>query len=162
MKESDLYETPAKVFQEICEWFDIYPSLDVCATSKNKKCKNYFNQDALSKEWKEDFFMNPPYSEAKKWVQHAYFQHVKHNVTGLAILQVSTGSKYWHDYIFGKAEIAWCKGRIPFELNGVPCKSPRYDSVMICWAAQSHEDIKDRCLRLFEHRRKLEQNLTLV
>jgi len=77
--------------------------------------------------------MNPPYSQTNKWVKHAYFQHIKHNVNGLAILNVSTGSSYWHNYIFDKASIAYYKGRIKFELNGIPQKNPRYDSAFICW-----------------------------
>ena len=77
--------------------------------------------------------MNPPYSQTNKWVKYAYFQHLKHNVNALAVLNVSTGSSYWHDYIFDTASIAYYKGRIKFELNGIPKKNPRYDSAFICW-----------------------------
>jgi len=75
----------------------------------------------------------PPYSNCKKWVKYAYNQHIKHNVNGLAILNVSTGSAYWHDFILNKAEIYYYKGRIKFEINGITQTNPRYDSAFICW-----------------------------
>ena len=80
-----------------------------------------------------NIIMNPPYSQTKKWVKYAYLQHMKHNVNALALLSVSTGSSYWHDYIFDKASIAYYKGRIKFEINHIPQKNPRYDSAFICW-----------------------------
>jgi len=124
--------------------FKIYPQLDVCATKQNTKCKEFFERgwrmggapavtNAFARDWSQDFFMNCPYSNCEKWVKYAYNQHIKHNVNGLAILNVSTGSAYWHDYIFEKAKIYYYKGRIKFELNGIPQTNPRYDSAFICW-----------------------------
>ena len=140
----DNYETPFELYELICEDFKVIPQLDVCATKENRKCKDYYDHDALNREWSKDFFMNPPYSEANKWVKYAYFQHLKHNVNGLAILNVSTGSAYWHDYIFGKASIAYYKGRIKFELNGIPQKNPRYDSAFVCWHKRERKEPKER------------------
>ena len=140
----DHYETPKKIYEEICDIFKIYPQLDVCATKHNTKCKEFFERGgwtgshfignaAFSRDWSSDFFMNCPYSNCKKWIKYAYLQHIKHNVNGLAILNVSTGSAYWHDYIIEKAEIYYYKRRIKFELNGIPQTNPRYDSAFICW-----------------------------
>jgi len=132
----DNYETPKKIYEQICDIFKIYPKLDVSATKQNTKCKEFFERGgwhAFSRDWPTDFFMNPPYSNCKKWVKYAYNQHIKHNVNGLAILNVSTGSAYWHDFILNKAEIYYYKGRIKFEINGITQTNPRYDSAFICW-----------------------------
>ena len=129
----DNYETPLVIYEILCDKFKVYPELDVCATKENRKCYTYFDNNALDREWTTDFYMNPPYSQTKKWVKYAYLQHMKHNVNALALLSVSTGSSYWHDYIFDKASIAYYKGRIKFEINHIPQKNPRYDSAFICW-----------------------------
>ena len=127
----DHYETPFWLYEMICEDFNVYPRLDVCATKENRKCKEYFDHDALNQEWNQDFFMNCPYSQANKWVKYAYFQHIKHNVNGIAVLNVSTGSSYWHDYIFDKASIAYYKGRIKFELRFDESKFRAYVGIVI-------------------------------
>ena len=132
---TDYFESPKEVYYTACEFFQISPSLDVCATAMNTKCQNYFSSDALKKEWNQDFYMNNPYSQTKAWVKYAYMQHVKHNVNGLALLQSHTGTSYWHDYIFGnRAQILIWRGRIRFELDGVKTKyPPRFDSAFVCW-----------------------------
>lgn len=135
----DNYETPIQLYEKICESFKVYPKLDVCATKKNRKCRVFYDNNALNRQWSVDFFMNPPYSQCNKWVKYAYFQHLKHNVNGLAILPVSTGSTYWHDYIFDKASIAYYKGRVKFEINGIPQANPRYDSAFILWPKRKKE-----------------------
>ena len=143
LKDSDYFETPSNIFLDACEFFKVYPTLDVCATKQNTKCQNYFSSNALEKNWSEDFFMNCPYSNGHPaiWVKYAYLQHVKHNVNGLALLPSSTGSEYWHNYIFdGKAEILFWRGRIRFNLDGVKTKfNPTFDSVFVCWRKKTSE-----------------------
>ena len=137
----DNYETPQKIFNEICDTFRIYPKLDVCATEQNSKCDQYFSKsdNSFLQNWSQDFFMNCPYSNCKKWVKYAYLQHIKHNVNGLALLNVSTGAAYWHDFIFKKASIRFYQSRIKFELNGIAQNNPRYDSAFICWSKRKEK-----------------------
>ena len=45
----DNYETPFEVYEQICESFKVYPSLDVCATKENKKCKEYYDRNCDDK-----------------------------------------------------------------------------------------------------------------
>jgi hypothetical protein len=54
----DNYETPFWLYEKICQDFNVYPRLDVSATKENRKCKEYFDHDALNQEWDKDFFMN--------------------------------------------------------------------------------------------------------
>ena len=39
----DNYETPFEVYEQICDSFKVYPTLDVCASKENKKCKEYYD-----------------------------------------------------------------------------------------------------------------------
>ena len=99
LKPTDYFETPKKEYLDACYFFGIMPTLDVCATLQNTKCHNYFSSDALEKDWNQYYdtvaYMNPPYSQSKLWVKYAYMQHVKHNMTILALLQSHTGTSYF-------------------------------------------------------------------
>ena len=70
-KESDLWETPRWLFDELNREFRF--TLDPCATKKNAKCKKFYSKkdDGLSKSWKgERVFMNPPYGRViGAWVK---------------------------------------------------------------------------------------------
>ncbi len=125
VNENDLWETPPLLLEDIMKKYNIHPVLDVCATLQNTKFTKYFTpeQNGLSQEWNEDFFMNPPYSEINEWMKKAYKQHRKHNVNALILVFAKTSVKWWHEYVEGKAETHFQKGRIRFLLNGV---EPRY------------------------------------
>lgn len=121
----DNWETPPLLLKEVMEKYDIHPTLDVCATGYNTRFPKYITvqDNALTKEWTEDFFMNPPYSEINLWMQKAYEQHIEYNVNALILVFAKTSTKWWHEYVEGKAETHFQKGRIRFLLNGI---EPRY------------------------------------
>lgn len=123
--EDDLWESPPLILAEAMKKYNIHPKLDVCATDFNSKCKHHFTPEynALDKDWELDFFMNPPYSEIDLWMQKAYEQHKKYNVNGLCLVFAKTSTKWWHNWVEGKAEVRFQKGRIRFLLNGI---EPRY------------------------------------
>lgn len=122
---NDNWETPPLVLADVMKKYDIHPIFDVCATIQNKKFPQYFTPEdnGLTKEWREDFFMNPPYSQINQWMKKAYEQHLKYNVNGLVLVFAKTSVRWWHEYIEGKAEVHFQKGRIRFLLDGV---EPRY------------------------------------
>ncbi|GAI17513.1 unnamed protein product [marine sediment metagenome] len=113
--ESTEYETPKEIFEPLQKEFDL--RLDVCATKENAKCELFFTkeEDALSKDWNENFWMNPPFSRnLKKWVQKAYEESEK-GVTGVLLLPVGSNTLWWHKYIIDtKAEVRFLKGEIKF------------------------------------------------
>lgn len=110
------YETPNEIFEPLQKEFDL--QLDVCATHENHKCKKFMTKeiDGLKQAWNENFWMNPPFGrEIKKWVQRAYEQSEKHNVTGVLLLPVRCNTLWWHKYIIDtKAEVRFLKGEIKF------------------------------------------------
>jgi len=122
---NDEWETTPLLLEEVMKKYNIHPTLDVCATTQNHKLDNYFtiSDNALNKEWNEDFFMNPPYSEIEAWMKQALLSHIKYNVNGLVLVFSKTSTKWWHEFVEGKAETHFQKGRIRFLLNGI---EPRY------------------------------------
>jgi len=125
IKINNEWETPQEFFNTACVDYHLWPKRDVCATAANTKCKTYFDEadDALHQNWREDFFMNPPYSNVKIWMQRAYTQHIRHSVNAMALIYVKTDTGWWHDFVEGKAEVHFIQGRVPFLLNGI---RPRY------------------------------------
>jgi hypothetical protein len=88
--------------------------------------------------------MNCPYSKAKEWIYYAYEQHLKWNVSGLALLFSKTDTHAWHDCILGtdkngkqKAEILFIEGRVKFLKNGIASKnSAPYASAFVFWRSK--------------------------
>lgn len=122
-KKSDEWETPQDFFDELNKEFGF--TLDVCATAKNKKCERWFaspldNQiygcivDGLINEWAHEVcWMNPPYSQIGKWMQKAYEESL-YGATVVCLVPARTDTKWFHDYVYGKAETRFVKGRLKF------------------------------------------------
>ena len=107
------WATPEGLYDELDGEFGF--TLDPCATKENAKCDKYFTkeEDGLAQTWKnERVFMNPPYGRViGDWVKKMATGGVK---VGVALLPARTDTKWFHEYIYGKAEIRFIKGRIKF------------------------------------------------
>lgn len=114
--KTDLWETPQSFFDDLDREFNF--ALDVCATPENAKCKNFFTskEDGLKQNWGGygTIWCNPPYGrEIGRWVQKAY-ETAKTGETVVMLLPARTDTKWFHDYIKGKAEIRFVRGRLKF------------------------------------------------
>lgn len=110
---TDLYATPQAFFNELDTEFHF--TLDPCATEDNAKCKTFFTEalDGLKQSWKgHTVFCNPPYSNLKAWVKKAS-EESKH-ATVVMLIPARTDTIAFHQYIYGKAEIRFIKGRLKF------------------------------------------------
>lgn len=70
--QTDEWETPKDFFDAINKEFHF--DLDVCATTVNAKCEEYYTkkEDGLSQKWHGNCWMNPPYGrEIGKWMKKA-------------------------------------------------------------------------------------------
>ena len=108
---TDKWETPQDFFDRLNEEFCF--DLDVCALPENAKCEKYFTPDVdgLKQEWTGTVWCNPPYGRRiGLWVEKAY----KANCTVVMLLPARTDTKWFHEYIYGKAEIRFIKGRLKF------------------------------------------------
>ena len=60
-------------------------------------------------------FCNPPYGkDIKLWVQKCYEESRKENTVVVMLIPARTDTKYFHDFIWKKAEIRFVKGRLKF------------------------------------------------
>lgn len=113
--KTDDWETPQKFFDELNKEFHF--TIDVCAVSKNAKCKRFINPetDALQVGWnKEKVWMNPPYGrEIGKWVKKA--SEARGGIV-VCLLPARTDTRYFHEYIYSnpRATIRFIKGRLKF------------------------------------------------
>lgn len=65
--------------------------------------------DALSDEWPDWWYCNPPYGrEIKQWT-------ARMSGNGVALLPAYTDVAWFHDYILGKCEIIFIRGRLHFD-----------------------------------------------
>ncbi len=122
------YCTPQDLFNKLNEEFNF--SLDAAATDKSAKCKKYYTPecDGLKNSWEvksdEAVFCNPPYGRniTGKWVQKAY-EEAKNGTTIVLLIPARTDTRWFHDYIYGQANIRFLKGRVMFtDEDGNPCR----------------------------------------
>lgn len=60
-------------------------------------------------------FCNPPYGrEIGKWVKKAYEEARGGGYAVVLLIPARTDTTYFHDYIYGKAEIRFVRGRLRF------------------------------------------------
>lgn len=93
-------------------------TLDPCADIINHKCERYFTKedDGLQQSWKNHVvFCNPPYGKAiKEWVKKSYEESRDKNTTVVMLIPARTDTAWFHEFIYGKAEIRFVRGRLKF------------------------------------------------
>nr|DAY81941.1 MAG TPA: DNA N-6-adenine-methyltransferase [Caudoviricetes sp.] len=109
-----VWSTPQDFFNKLNEEFDF--TIDVCALPENAKCERYFTpeDDALKQKWTGTCFCNPPYGrEIGQWVEKAS-KSADEGATVVMLLPARTDTKWFHNYVYGKAEIRFVAGRLKF------------------------------------------------
>ena len=125
--KSDDWATPQDFYDNLNREFHF--DLDPCADDRNHKCDLYFTreQDGLKQNWGggHRVFCNPPYgSKIGEWVRYSYEQAQKPNTLVVMLIPSRTDTKYFHDYIYGKAEIRFIRGRLKFGDSKTPAPFP--------------------------------------
>lgn len=111
------WATPQAFFDELNKEFAF--TLDPCATAENAKCARFFTkeQNGLAQSWRgERVFCNPPYGrEIRKWVEKAY-DEISGGGCSLVVMLIParTDTSYFHDYIYGRHEVRFLRGRLHF------------------------------------------------
>lgn len=108
---TDMWETPAAFFRALDAEFHF--TVDVCAVPENAKCKVFYTpeQDGLVQNWGGGCWCNPPYGRGiGKWVKKA----AEAECTVVMLLPARTDTAWFHDYIYGHAEIRFVRGRLKF------------------------------------------------
>jgi phage N-6-adenine-methyltransferase len=120
MSKTDLWATPRDVFDKLHTEFNF--ELDVCASPENAKCPRFYTKeiDGLSQQWASRNWMNPPYGRViTEWVKKA-----SENPLTVCLLPARTDTRWFHNYILGKAEIRFLKGRLKFGDGKSPAPFP--------------------------------------
>lgn len=110
------WETPQDFYDQLNKEFSF--TLDPASTEKNHKCDKYFTQeqDGLTKSWQgETVFCNPPYGRGiGAWVEKGYLESRDKDTTVVMLLPSRTDTSWFHDWIYGKSEIRFIRGRLKF------------------------------------------------
>lgn len=126
------WATPQSFFDALNREFSF--TLDPCSTHENAKCEKHYTKedDGLSKNWGgEKVFCNPPYGrELPKWVKKCYEESRHADV--VMLIPARTDTRWFHDYIYGKAEIRFIKGRLKF---GNSKQSAPFPSMVVIYRA---------------------------
>ena len=122
--------TPQKLFDELEREFQF--TLDPCSTHENAKCEKHYTagDNGLSQDWTgEVVFCNPPYGrEIPKWVEKA----ATSQATTVMLIPARTDTAYFHDFIYGKAEIRFLRGRVRFDREpGVQGDAAPFPSMIV-------------------------------
>lgn len=89
-------------------------------------------QDGLSLPWSGRVWLNPPYSNPAPWLRRAALHHFYGLAETLAIVNVSSASAYWRDYVWrGARAICFLHGRVSFLYNGRIVEGNRYDQAVL-------------------------------
>ena len=104
---SDEWRTPQSLFDKLDKEFNF--DSDPCPM-QDKPLKR-----GLQKDYGKRVFINPPYSDIKKWVEIA-FNHSKSPFVEVVIMLIPsrTDTKWWHEYVMKAKKIRFIKGRLKF------------------------------------------------
>lgn len=104
-KKTDDWATPSWLYEKLDDEFHF--SFDPCPLNSTF--------DGLKIDWNGNIFVNPPYSQVKQWLIKAH-QELKKNARLIVFLVfTNTDTAWFHDYVYGKAELRFIRGRIKFD-----------------------------------------------
>ena len=134
--------TPQQFFDELDAEFHFV--LDAAATHQNSKCKRCFTpeDDGLIQNWDVGgaVYCNPPYGkEIGLWVKKAY-EEAQKGTTIVMLIPARTDTKYFHGYIYHKAEVRFVKGRLKFtDENGTPKGTAPFPSMVVIYNRKDNQ-----------------------
>ena len=133
---SDEYETPHTLYEDICNHFQIYPDLDVCASEKVTKCRRFFSlkDNALVQDWYSySVWVNPPHSKTKEFVLKADQEWSEKNINIMMLVPANAVCAHYFSNIFNQehAEYHRLAGRIRFLVDGKKSPHPSRNSYFV-------------------------------
>jgi hypothetical protein len=119
ISKSDSWNTPKELYDALNSEFHFND--DPCPLN---------GTGGLERDWGNSTFMNPPYSKPTEWVKKAYYESLN-GKTVVGLLRGDTSTRWFHDWVLGKSEIRFIKGRVKF--NGKPAPFP---SIIAIWRVE--------------------------
>ena len=133
--------TPQAFFDALDREFHF--ALDAAATDQSAKCARYFTPetDGLSQSWNVGgaVFCNPPYGrQIGAWVEKAYTEATRGGYDVVLLIPARTDTAYFHEYIYGKAEIRFIRGRLKFtDEEGNAKQSAPFPSMVVIYRGKT-------------------------
>ena len=118
----DNWSTPKDVYDSLNREFMF--DFDPCPIGGN---------GGLEQSWGCSNFVNPPYSDIKKWVEKGY-QEFRQGKQVVLLIPSRTDTRWWHDYVMKATEIRFIKGRLKF---GGSKNSAPFPSCIVIFKSQS-------------------------
>lgn len=105
-RQSDEWSTPQDLYDQLDQefWF----TCDCAATADNTKCdawlgpKSPDGTDALTVEWGQHNWLNPPYSKVRAFVEKAFLEAFGGHKIVVLLLPSRTDTRWWHDLVVGQ------------------------------------------------------------
>ena len=129
---SDEWLTPPHIIAALGP-FDLDPCSPGPRRPWDTAAKHYSAEDnGLRQEWSGRVWLNPPYSDAARWVAR-----LADHGTGTALLFARTETAMWFDHIWPKASaLLFLRGRLRFcRIDGKPADAAAAPSVLIAYGA---------------------------
>jgi phage N-6-adenine-methyltransferase len=140
---TDEWPTPPAFFAKLNRRYQF--TLDPCATADNAKCALYFTkeQDGLQQDWgTHRVFCNPPYGrEIGKWARKC-FEASQGGALVVLLVPARTCAKWFHEWVHGKADIKFIRGRLRF--GGADTSAP-FPSMLSIYSPERPAKICARC-----------------
>lgn len=127
----DRWETPFWLYNVLDKEFRF--DLDPAATEDNAMATMYMDKefDGLKQKWFGSVFVNPPYSQLKKWVQKGY-DEARNNPSVqnvVMLVPARTDTQAWWNFIrFG--EVRFLPGRLRFRLSAADKEAVALKNIM--------------------------------
>jgi len=151
INDNDEYGTPESIYKMGVSLAGFKPDIDVCASEFNHKCEYYFtiNDDFLElndNRFISNNFGNFPYANQYQCMKKAWELYQKYNGNWLILAYSKTDTKWWHQFVEGKAEVHFIEGRVKFlDKHGEPllsrfcpnCKKKRPFLEIVCQSCNS-------------------------
>lgn len=122
------WRTPKAVYDKLDREFQF--NFDPCPANPDN--------NGLFIPWKERNFINPPYSEVKRWVQKAWAESMKGKLCVL-LTAARTDTRWFHRFVLPyHTEIRFLEGRIYFiDKDGVGRRAP-FPSMVVVFDGRRH------------------------
>ena len=137
--KNDNWSTPSWLVKKLENILSVEFDLDPCASSDNTKCSKFFTEqdDGLIQDWcGHNVFVNPPYSQIKKWAKKCYEEGQKNDTLVALLCPARTDTSFFHDYCIKGGRIIFIRGRIKFELPGQNNNSPLFPSMVVVFRGE--------------------------
>lgn len=128
------WRTPKLFFDKLNKAFHF--GLDPCTSPDNPLGTAEFyttHEDGLSRPWRSNAFVNPPYNMQRPFVGKARLESNENNTTNVCLIPARTDTRLWHEIVFVHATaVCFVKGRLRFSDSG---NSSTFPSALVVFGA---------------------------